>query len=278
MAKLTAHQKYITRAHFLYVDAGMPSEPSVKEAECCSVEVTSVTHSNETITPPSHKSSSKARCIAGMKPLFLLRLTRRTMISLTSQMRLRSGCRDASALVSMRLLRSRQSLCVPSLAPYSLPPGRDEPLGSPAGLRKYVGGLTYGSPYKGDKRIQSFHRLGALQYTRLVMLAARDRTMIMPRTVIFAVAHLGFVAWPIPFGFEPCAAPVGSLMSVLVSRLRCQAVGGRDGGNGLENQSVGPIRNIAIVSSRKWSTATGKGEGTQESTRSRLAVQEKKNM
>lgn len=102
-------------------------------------------------------------------------------------------------------------------APYSLPPLRGESLGSFAGLDMYVGGLTYGIPYKGDKRIQSSHRLGAAQYTTLVMLAARDRTMIVPRTIIFAVAHLGFVAWSIPFGFELCAAPIESSMLVLIS-------------------------------------------------------------
>lgn len=79
------------------------------------------------------------------------------------------------------------------------------------------GGLTYGIPYKGDQRIQVSHRFGALQYTRLVMLAASDKTIIMALTVIFAVAHLGFVAWSIPFGFERCAAPARSPMLVLMS-------------------------------------------------------------
>lgn len=39
----------------------------------------------------------------------------------------------------------------------------------------------------------------------------------MPLTVIFAVAHLGFVAWSIPFGLERCVTPARSPMLVLIS-------------------------------------------------------------
>lgn len=195
----------------------MPGDPSVKVAECCSVEVTDVSQINETTRPPSHSSSSQARCTAGMRPLFLSRLTKRTMISLTSQMRLRSGCRGVLALVTLRLLRSAAPLCPSKLPHRPLFPGRGEPLDQPCRIM-LVEGLTYGIPYKGEMRIQVSHRFGALQYTRLVMLAARDRTTIVLLTMIFAVAHLGFVsAWSIPFGFERCAAPVGSLMLVLIS-------------------------------------------------------------
>lgn len=90
-------------------------------------------------------------------------------------------------------------------------------MNSHTGIRVCGGKLTYGIPYKGDKRIQVSHLFGALQYTRLVILAASDRTRIMALTVIFAVAHLGFVACSIPFGFERCAAPVRSAMLVLRS-------------------------------------------------------------
>lgn len=79
----------------MYVAAGMPGEPCVKSDEYCSLEVTCVIHIIETTTPPSHNSSSQARCTAGMRPLFLSRLTRRIMISLDSQMRPRSGCRGS---------------------------------------------------------------------------------------------------------------------------------------------------------------------------------------
>lgn len=88
----------------------MPVEPSVKVAECCSVEVTIVAHITETITPPSHNNSSKARCTAGMSPLFLSRRTMRMVISLTSQMKLRAGCHGVLASVSLQLLRSRAPL------------------------------------------------------------------------------------------------------------------------------------------------------------------------
>lgn len=96
VARLSAHQAYITCAHFLKVDAGMPEDdPCVKVEECCSVEVTIVAHRIATITPPSHSSSSQARCIAGIIPLFLSRLTMRMVISIASQIKLRSGCHES---------------------------------------------------------------------------------------------------------------------------------------------------------------------------------------
>lgn len=128
------------------------------------------------------------------------------------------------------------------------------------------GGLTYGIPYKGDQRIQVSHRFGALQYTRLVMLAASERTIIMALTVIFAVAHLGFVAWSIPFGFERCAAPVRSPMLVLMSAAPVPSDENevdRGRGTGIQSaQSVGLIRNIDFEFAGKGSTVTCRGEET----------------
>lgn len=61
--------------------------------------------------------------------------------------------------------------------------------------------------------IQESHLVGALTDTRLVTVAARDRTTMMHLTVIFAVAYLGFVACSISLPLECCAASPKSPMS-----------------------------------------------------------------
>lgn len=65
--------------------------------------------------------------------------------------------------------------------------------------------------------IQESHLVGALMDTRLVMVVARDRTTMMPLTVIFAVAYFGFVVCSISFRLERCAASPKSPMYALMS-------------------------------------------------------------